>query len=214
MSEVFSLLSWSSFSRKATETRQSPILKLVEGVETLNPLVSLYENTAEGIGPDFEAGGFIKSPYIPLVEAGKFKNSLASPRSAREYSCETDGACASEYPQALQMAGGHLADEDILKELGTGLYISNLWYLNFSDRSSCRITGMTRFATFWVERGEIAAPLNVMRFDESIYRALGSNLVALSQNREFLLDPDTYYQRSSSSAKLPGALIDEFCLTL
>ena len=214
MSELFSILSWSCFSRKSTETRQSPILKLVDGIETLSPLVSIHENTAEGIGPDFEAGGFIKTPCVPLIEKGQFKNSLASPRSAQEYSCDTNGAGASETPQALQMAGGGLAEQDILKALGTGLYISNLWYLNFSDRASCRITGMTRFATFWVEGGEIVAPLNVMRFDESIYRALGSNLIDLSQNREFILDPDTYYQRSSTSAQLPGALIDQFCLTL
>lgn len=42
---------------------------------------------------------------------------------------------------------------------------TQLWYLNFSDRPGGRITGMTRFASFWVEDGRIVAPLNVMRFD-------------------------------------------------
>ena len=35
---------------------------------------------------------------------------------------------------------------------------------------------MTRFATFWVEDGVIQSPLEVMRFDETIYRMLGENL--------------------------------------
>ena len=48
----------------------------------------------------------------------------------------------------------------LLEELGDGLYINNVWYLNFSDRPACRITGMTRFACFWVEGGEIAYPVN------------------------------------------------------
>jgi hypothetical protein len=29
----------------------------------------------------------------------------------------------------------------ILERLGTGLYISNLWYLNYSDLPAARLTG-------------------------------------------------------------------------
>ena len=94
------------------------------------------------------------------------------------------------------------------------LYISNLWYLNFSDRSACRTTGMTRFATFWVEGGTIQSPLEVMRFDETLFSMLGEKLVGLTRERELLLDPGTYEQRSTRSAHLPGALVDDFTLTL
>ena len=38
-------------------------------------------------------------------------------------------------------------------QLDTGIYVNNLWYLNYSDRPAGRITGMTRFATLWVEEG-------------------------------------------------------------
>ena len=76
------------------------------------------------------------------------------------------------------------------------------------------MTGMTRFATFWVEEGRIKAPVNVMRFDESLYRMLGDNLLDLTQEREHILDAGTYHRRSTSSTKLPGALIKDFRLTL
>jgi predicted Zn-dependent protease len=76
------------------------------------------------------------------------------------------------------------------------------------------MTGMTRFATFWVEKGEIVAPLNVMRFDETLYRILGEQLIGLTQERDFIMDNDTYYQRSTSSARLPGALVEDFTFTL
>ena len=79
-------------------------------------------------------------------------------------------------PTSIDMSGGELAMSDALKALDTGLYISNLWYLNYSDRSNAAMTGMTRFATFWVENGEIKAPLNVMRFDDTLYRILGTEL--------------------------------------
>jgi len=76
------------------------------------------------------------------------------------------------------------------------------------------MTGMTRFASFRVEHGEIVAPLNVMRFDESLYRMLGENLLALTQERELLIDSTSYGQRGTDSALLPGALIEDFRFVL
>ena len=112
------------------------------------------------------------------------------------------------------MAAGELPEADVLKALGTGIYVSNLWYLNFSDRSAGRLTGMTRFATFWVENGELVAPLNVMRFDDTIYRMLGAHLEALTVERSLLLDPGTYESRNLESARLPGALLSAMRFTL
>jgi hypothetical protein len=94
------------------------------------------------------------------------------------------------------------------------VYINNVWYLNYSDRSACRITGMTRFATFWVEHGAIQAPLNVMRFDETIYRMLGERLLGLTAERDLMLDTNTYHQRSTGSGRLPGVLSEDFTFTL
>ncbi len=139
---------------------------------------------------------------------------MVSSRSAAEYGLSANGADSGEYPGALQMRAGDLAQENILKELGTGLYISNLWYLNYSDQSAGRMTGMTRFATFWVENGEIQAPVSTMRFDDSVYSLLGSELLGLTRERELLLSASTYDQRQTSSNLLPGALIGQLTLTL
>ena len=117
-------------------------------------------------------------------------------------------------PESIDLAAGTVASRDVLRQLDTGIYINNLWYLNYSDRPACRITGMTRFATFWVERGEIRAPLNVMRFDETLYRMLGENLEGLTSERDFILDSGTYGSRSTSSSRVPGALVKDFTFTL
>jgi predicted Zn-dependent protease len=79
---------------------------------------------------------------------------------------------------------------------------------------NCRVTGMTRFASFWVEKGRLVAPLNVMRFDDSLFRVLGDNLEALTATPELILDPHSYDARSTESARLPGALVRDFALTL
>jgi predicted Zn-dependent protease len=139
---------------------------------------------------------------------------MVSPRTAREFGIAANGADEDESLQSADVAGGDLAAESVLTALGTGVYVGNLWYLNFSDRAHGRITGMTRFASFWVEDGEIVAPLAVMRFDDSLYRMLGTNLVDLTREREWILNASSYSQRSVETSRMPGALLSELCFTL
>jgi predicted Zn-dependent protease len=179
----------------------------------LSPLVTLDEQVSGSLSSAFSRDGYPRSD-VKLISAGKAEGQLVNSRSAAEYGLSTNGASADESPSALQMAAGSLAQADILKQLGTGLYISNLWYLNYSDQPAARLTGMTRFATFWVEDGEIKAPVSTMRFDDSVYSLLGSQLEALTADRELLLSASTYSQRNTSSNLLPGALVKRLTLTL
>ncbi len=127
---------------------------------------------------------------------------------------QPNGAAGYESPASFDMAGGQLPVAQVLEQLDTGVYVNQLHYLNYSDRPGCRMTGMTRFATFWVDAGRIVAPLNVMRFDETAYRVLGENLLGLTLEREFIPNPGTYGGRSTSSTRLPGALVKDFNFTL
>jgi predicted Zn-dependent protease len=101
-----------------------------------------------------------------------------------------------------------------LAELDTGLYLSNLHYLNWSDRPTGRITGMTRYACFWVEDGELVAPIENLRFDESLYHCLGDRLINLTTTQDFIPETGTYDHRNLGGAWLPGAIINDFTFTL
>jgi predicted Zn-dependent protease len=212
--EILGILSWGGFGLRAHRTKTTPLIKMVEAGAHLHPSVQILENTADGIAPDFQDAGFIRPERVTLVDGGGYSECLVSPRSAAEYGVATNGASASEMPTSIEVGAGSIAPDAVLRELHTGLYVSNLWYLNFSDRTACRTTGMTRFATFWVEGGVIQSATEVMRFDETIYRMLGENLIGLGAEREFILDPGSYFQRSTDSARLPGVLVDDFTLTL
>jgi len=213
LDELLGLLAWDGFSGRARATKQSPLLRMEHGA-SLAPAITLTETIAEGIAPPFQEDGFVKPPTVTLIERGGLGDALVSPRTAKEYGLETNAAEAGEVPECLELAAGTLPTDEVLAALDTGLYVSNLWYLNFSDRAAARITGMTRFATFWVEGGRIVAPVGAMRFDDSLYRMLGENLEALTRERELLLDPSTYEGRSTGSARLPGALLRALRFTL
>ncbi|MDF5731014.1 MAG: metallopeptidase TldD-related protein, partial [Rhizonema sp. PD38] len=102
----------------------------------------------------------------------------------------------------------------ILPTLDTGLYVSNLHYLNWSDRPTGRITGMTRYACFWVENGEIISPIENLRFDESLYRFWGENLLELTNFQEFIPEVATYKSRQLGGSMVPGMLVKDFTYTL
>ena len=214
VSEIMGTLCWGGFGQKDHRTKQTTLLQMIEGSLQLHESVNIQENTIDGVAPNFQDAGFIRPDRVELISKGCFGNCLTSPRSAKEYDVPTNGASAGESPQSLDVAAGDLPTQEALARLGTGLYINNLHYLNYSDRANCRMTGMTRFATFWVENGEIAAPLDVMRFDETLYRLFGTNLMGLTIEREMMLDPSTYGSRSTFSARVPGALVEDFTLTL
>jgi len=212
--DILHTLSWGGFGLKDHRTKQTTLLKMVEEGARLHPAVTLRENTRDGVAPNFQGAGFIKPDQVTLIEAGTLRHCLVSPRSAKEYGVPTNGASNGETPQSLDMAAGDMPRQDILQCLDTGVYINNVWYLNYSDRAACRMTGMTRFATFWVEHGVIQAPLNVMRFDESLYRMLGEHLLGLTSERELILNTSTYHQRSTGSSRVPGVLVDDCNFTL
>lgn len=214
MNELLSTLGWSGFGLKARRTGVSSLVKLAQGDARLHPSVRLSEAPGRGFTPAFTADGFVRPTEVLLASDGRAVDTLNAPRSAREYGLPANGANAAETPEALALAPGALPHGRLLETLDSGLCVSNLWYLNYSDRQACRMTGMTRFACFWVEGGELAAPLEVMRFDDSFLRLFGDGLVGLGDHCERMPDSSTYQSRQLASITAPAAIVDGWRLTL
>jgi len=212
--EIIDMLSWGGFGLKSQRTKQTPLLRMITEDASFDPSIRISEDIAGGVAPDFQSAGFRRPDEVVLIDSGRLAGSLVSPRSAKEYGVPTNGAAGHESPLSVAMAPGELPTSNVMSELGTGLYVGNLWYLNFSDRGACRTTGMTRFSTFWVEDGEIAAPVNVMRFDDTAFHLFGDRLVGLTDSADTIFDSSTYGARSTSSYRLPGALVEEMTFTL
>jgi len=210
--ELMDLLAWDGFGLKSHRTAQTPLMRLAEGELALDPRISIREEHGRGLAPDFTAEGFNKPERVDLIVGGRYCECLADSRSGKEYGAPVNAD--AEYPESIALDAGEMPRSDVLDRLGTGLYIGNLWYLNYSDRNDCRITGMTRFGTFWIEKGEPVAPVAVMRFDDSLYRLLGDRLEDITKERELLLSTETYSGRSTASSLLPGILVGTIELAL
>ncbi len=214
VADIVGMFSWGGLGEASIQQGDSSLCKMRRENFSLSPMLNLSEDFRSGMVPRFNSNGEICPEYLQLFKNGNLENTLVSTRTAKEYNCTTNFAEDGEYLRTPVMNTGKLKDEDTLKEISTGLYLSNLHYLNWSDRIGGRITGMTRYACFWVEDGEIKAPIENMRFDDSIYNFLGDRLVAVTENSEYIPEVQTYEGRSPGGTTAPGIVIDGFELTL
>lgn len=214
VAELVGTLGWGAFSLNAYQQGRAPLRKLKENTQHFNSQFSLTENLGLGYAPRFNSLGELAPESTPLIENGKLSTLLVSSASSKEYGVPSNFAEPSEVYRSPEIRAGTLSKQNALKELGTGLYLSNLHYINWSDLQTARITGMTRFACFWVERGEIKGPIQDLRFDETLYNIFGDKLVSLTKEQESFCDTATYVRRSLGGLRVPGALIEEFNFTL
>lgn len=212
--EMLFSLTWNGVNAAAYKKGASGLAQWIDGKVVLSPQISIADDFNLGLCPRFNSRGECAPLCLSIAYKGHFANLLVSSRTAKEYGLTSTFANASEAARSIHMQAGTLEKESILSALGTGIYISHLHYLNWSDPNSARITGMTRFACFWVENGVIQGPIQDMRFDDSIYSLLGEKLEAVTAFTEVLPETDTYEERSVGGSRVPGILVKEMAFTL
>ncbi|MBN4002981.1 TldD/PmbA family protein [Nostoc sp. LPT] len=214
VADLLVMLSWGAVSEADIQQGNSALAALSRQEKQLSLRFSLKENFQRGLVPRFNELGEMAALELPVIEKGYLVNTLVNSRTAKEYQKVANGANGSETLRAPEVSPGNLVFEQIIPSLDTGLYVSNLHYLNWSDRHTGRITGMTRYACFWVEKGEIIAPIENLRFDESLYHFWGENLVDLTTFQEFIPEVGTYESRQLGGSLVPGMLVKDFTYTL
>jgi predicted Zn-dependent protease len=211
---MLAMFSWGGVSYSAWKKGESALKQLIEGQVRLSPLFNLREDFRPGLTPAFNSQGETAPECLPIIQDGVLENLLINARTAHEHGVPANGAEADEGLRSPVMEAGTLPEAGVLAALGSGIYISNLHYLNWSDLQSARLTGMTRYACFWVENGAIVAPIRDLRFDESLYRIFGSELEAVAAQAEVIMNTNTYGQRSLGGGQAPGILVRDFRFTL
>jgi predicted Zn-dependent protease len=214
VAELVSMLSWGGIGEASIRRGGSALGPLQRQERFLSPKLHLTEDFSQGQVPRFNQYGDLAPLTLPLIAAGQLETTLVSARTAKEYDIPSTFAEPGEYLRSPAIAPGRLAPEAILTALDTGLYVSNLHYLNWSDRPNGRITGMTRYACFWVENGKIIAPIENLRFDESLYNFWGNNLIDFTQEAKFIPEVGSYGYRELGGVLVPGMLVDNFAYTL
>ena len=74
----------------------------------------------------------------------------------------------------LSLQPGAFSRDELIARIDRGLLITRFWYTRPVHPLSVTVTGMTRDATFLIERGEVTRPVKNLRFTQSYVAALGS----------------------------------------
>lgn len=207
VADVLGLSCWGGYSARAHLTGQSPLDSLREGTKHFSSIFNLSDDLASFDLPRVQEDGHVRKDRTELIREGSYVDWMCSPRTAREFNISHNCASGGETPSGLCLDGGNLSENEAFSALGTGIYLSNVWYLNFSDRAAGRITGMSRFASFWVENGVPVAPISPMRFDDDLYGLFGDRLLGLGDNVHRFDETSTYGTRSLGGIQAPVALI-------
>jgi predicted Zn-dependent protease len=214
VSDLIGMLSWGGIGESSIQQGDSSLIKLKNLESKLSPCFNLSEDFSSGMVPRFNGMGEVAPEKLPLIVAGALKNTLVSSRTEKEYNIPTNYASSDEGLRSPIMNSGKINENDVLKNIEKGVYLSNLHYLNWSDRIGGRITGMTRYACFWVEDGEIVAPIENMRFDDTIYNIFGQNLEESTDKLHLVPNVGTYDGRNLGGTYCPGIILSSFALTL
>lgn len=214
VAELMGMFYWRALGRSHYEQGFAPLKKLYQKEFFFSKHFSLIDNNLLGLDSHFNAIGEKVPDQIPVIENGEMKTFLISTATAKEYNLISNQAEPSEMLRSPEIKAGTLEEKDILKTLDQGLYLSNLHYINWSDPQAARITGMTRFACFWVENGEIVGPIQDLRFDDTLYNIWGDHLVGLTKSQQIFTNTSTYTRREKGGMKVPGALLSQFNFTL
>ena len=214
VADIIDMFSWGGISESSLQQKDSAFLKMRDENFNLSPCFTLTEDFSSGMVPRFNSNGEVAPESLPLIVKGALHNTLVSSRTEKEYGISSNNASNSESLRSPLVATGSLKESDVLEKLDNGVYLSNLHYLNWSDRLGGRITGMTRYACFYVENGEIVAPIDNMRFDDTIYSIFGNNLESVTDSNQLIPNVGTYDGRNLGGTYCPGILLNSFKLTL
>jgi predicted Zn-dependent protease len=70
------------------------------------------------------------------------------------------------------IAGGDATPEKLLAGVKRGVLITRMWYSRWLDPQAILATGLTRDGVFLIEDGQIVAPVNNFRYNESPVKML------------------------------------------
>jgi predicted Zn-dependent protease len=112
-------------------------------------------------------------------------------------------------PINLLMKEGNSSQEEMIRSVRRGIYVTRFHYTNVVEPMKAVLTGMTRDGTFLIEEGEIKRPIKNLRFTESILRAL-SRVSAISKDRRVCSEGTVYSRRFVTGVVAPAIKVDGF----
>jgi predicted Zn-dependent protease len=140
--------------------------------------IDLWDDATDprSLGRPYDAEGTPKR-RLDLVRAGVTVGLAHDRRSAALAGIEPTGSSIGSeafggYPGDLFLRGGDESLEQLVAGVERGLLVTDFWYNRILDPKTQVVTGLTRNGLFLIEGGEIVAPVQNLRYTQSVVGAL------------------------------------------
>ncbi|MCD4784673.1 MAG: TldD/PmbA family protein [Candidatus Eremiobacteraeota bacterium] len=182
--------------------------------------ISIYD---DGLNPDtfmipFDYEGVPKrrTEFIKegIVTGEYTQNTYTAGREGKEstgHALPPGAGLSATLPSNLFMEAGNKTNEEMMKQMGTGILIKRFHYLTEVHPLKTIVSGMTRDGVFRVENGEITARVTNMRFTQSIIEAF-KHIKSISSNRKLIWFRE-YTLDFPITLVIPRLYIDKFNFT-
>ncbi|MDA4111997.1 MAG: TldD/PmbA family protein [Thaumarchaeota archaeon] len=123
-----------------------------------------------------------------IVLHGSFLTMLHNSSTAKKFGKEKSTGNAGiifPRPATIVFNEGDVSLDEMIRETGDGLFVTNNWYTRFQNMQSGDYSTVPRDAAFRIEDGELGQPVAGFRLSDSIPRQL-LNIEMISNEREWI----------------------------
>jgi PmbA protein len=172
---------------------------------------------ARGANVSLDFEGTHKAP-LTLIREGVLEQVTWDRATARRAGYETTGHALpapnphGPMPLNLVLSPGTQSKSDLVAQVERGLLITRFHYVNEVDPAKTLLTGMTRDGTFLIEDGHVTAPVQDLRWVESIEGVL-TRTRALGDTVRLISAGPGYGIRFLTGSLVPTMLVDDFEIT-
>ena len=148
------------------------------GEQQFDDRISIWDDGTDprALGRPYDAEGTPKR-RVDLVTEGVTTGLAHDRRSAALAGVESTGSSIGQesfggFPADLFLGGGDESLEQLIAGVERGLLVTDFWYNRILDPKTQVVTGLTRNGLFLIEGGEIAGPVQNLRYTQSVVGAL------------------------------------------
>jgi len=149
------------------------------GQSVLGPQVTIRDDAIDptGLPAPFDWEGVPTQP-VTIIDQGVARAAVYDLATAAHAGRASTGHglrrpnTFGPWPLHLVLSPGDSSLESLVAGMDRGVFISHFWYTRTVHDRWTVVTGMTRDGAFWVENGEIAYPIENLRFTQSYAQAL------------------------------------------
>ena len=179
----------SSASAFSVDTGLSFFPKELMGKRVASDHLTVYDDGAIPAGLSsriFDDEG-VPVQRTPVVKKGFLRNLLHNTMTAKKHKTKTTGNAGwiAPTPWNVVVEPGSVKQDDLLRELGEGLYVTNTWYTRFQDHRKGDFSTVCRDGAFKVHNGEIVSSVKNLRISDNMINVM-KNVEGLSREREWV----------------------------